>query len=301
MEYNTHREGAPGARLDVDRDRGGGVLGDATCADGAGRAAEATYAFVAPHTGTFFVSTAGSRYDTVLYVRDGSCTGRELACDDDQGGRGTSALQLELDTGQRVVVVVDGFDGAGGRFQLSIEGVEERCDDGVDDDSDGLVDCDDDDCLSVECALGGAWPDRWTDNESDMLDEVNVRRAAGARCADDRFGPAPPLQLDEYLTLSARLHSLDMATQDYFEHESLDGRTPFDRMADAGFRGGGPQGENIAAGNATAAEAVEALMNSPGHCRNIMNPDYHVVGYGYAYDPSSSFGNYWTQNFAGSH
>ncbi len=280
---------------------GESLLGDASCGDGAGKATEVTYGFSAPHTGSYLVETSGSGYDTLLYVRDGSCTGPELMCDDDGGGRATSALRLDLERDQRVVIVVDGFDGAAGDFRLAITGVEQRCDDGEDDDGDGLVDCDDGDCLSADCALGGAWPDHWTENESEMLDEVNARRAAGATCGQERMAPASPLEMNERLTLSARLHSLDMARQDYFEHTSLDARQPDDRMRDAGFVGAHPTGENIAAGNRTAAEAVEAFMGSPGHCRNIMEPAYRVVGFGYAYEPGSSYGHYWTQNFGGSH
>ena len=39
------------------------------------------------------VSTRGSERDTVLYAREGGCTGSELACNDDSGGLG-SALGL---------------------------------------------------------------------------------------------------------------------------------------------------------------------------------------------------------------
>jgi uncharacterized protein YkwD len=92
-----------------------------------------------------------------------------------------------------------------------------------------------------------------------------------------------------------------MGNQDYFEHDGLDGRTPFDRMADAGFRGAGPMGENIQAGSASAMDATESLMSSPPHCRNIMNPEYRVLGTGHAFVAGSGYGDYWTQNFGGSH
>ena len=32
-----------------------------------------------------------------------------------------------------------------------------------------------------------------------------------------------------------------------------------------------------------------------------MNPAFNVIGIGYAYDPMSEFGHYWTQDFAASH
>ncbi len=50
---------------------------------------------------------------------------------------------------------------------------------------------------------------------------VNVARADAGCTA---------LRLDARLARAARLHSEDMARQDYFSHTSLDGRTPWDRM-----------------------------------------------------------------------
>ena len=208
---------------------------------------------------------------------------------------------MDLEGNQSIVIVVDGWNREQGAYQLTIEGVEEACDDGVDNDNDGLTDCDDPDCLSVECAFGGAWPVDWIEHEERMLIEVNLRRAEGAMCAEDYYPPVPPREMNRYLRLSARLHSLDMGEQNYFEHEALDGRSPTDRMLDAGFTGAYPTGENISAGYPTAAESVEGLMNSPGHCRNIMSPDFEVIGLGYSYNDASDYGQYWVQNFGGSH
>ena len=70
-------------------------------------------------------------------------------------------------------------------------------------------------------------------------------------------------------------------------------------MFNAGYSGSGPYGENIAAGYASAAAAVEGWMNSTGHCRAIMNGSFRVIGVGYAYSASSTYRHYWTLNFAG--
>ena len=145
------------------------------------------------------------------------------------------------------------------------------------------------------------WPAEWAQKEIDMIHEVNEYRARGANCGGDIFAPTGPVELDVVARISARLHSLDMGEQNYFEHDSLDGRTPFDRMEDAGFNGPQPWAENIAAGSTTAAQATEGLINSPGHCRNIMNPNLKVLGVGFAYVAGSEFGEYWTQNFGGGH
>ena len=82
---------------------------------------------------------------------------------------------------------------------------------------------------------------------------------------------------------------------------SQDGRTPTQRMRMVGFEGPAPTGENIAAGQRNAQEVVQGWMESPGHCRNIMDAGYHVLGVGYAYVEDTNFGHFWVQNFGGGH
>jgi uncharacterized protein YkwD len=134
--------------------------------------------------------------------------------------------------------------------------------------------------------------------EDEVLALTNARRAAGASCGGTSFPPAPPLRMDETLRAVARAHSEDMGARRYFSHNSMDGRTPFQRMMAAGYNAS-PMGENIAAGNGTAAATVTQWMNSPGHCQNIMNPGFRALGVGYASVPGSPYRHYWTQNFGG--
>lgn len=145
------------------------------------------------------------------------------------------------------------------------------------------------------------WDGSWQENELEMLNEVNQYRAAGAFCADQEMPPQPPLELDTTIQRAARLHSEDMGAQNYFSHDALDGRDPFQRMEDVGFTGAFPWGENLQAGSKKAKDAVEGLMGSPGHCLNIMSPEFKVMGVGYAHNPESDYKHYWTQNFAASH
>jgi uncharacterized protein YkwD len=53
-------------------------------------------------------------------------------------------------------------------------------------------------------------------------------------------------------------------------------------------------GENIAQGQRTPQEVVQAWMNSPGHRKNILSRDFTHIGVGY-----ESQGNHWTQMFIG--
>lgn len=271
------------------------------CGVGGGVAVEdAAFRFTAPRTGFYRFSTEGSAFDTILSVRRGSCAGREITCNDDAvDGVTHSALTLELEECETVTLVVDGYDATGiGDFALSVDTSEHACSDGLDDDGDGLIDCDDPDCAGPRCDVqSGDWPEGWQALERGVLEAVNEQRARGAVCDGEEMPPAGPLERDVLLEDAARKHSLDMAEQGYFAHESLDGRTPGDRIAAAGYEGS-PVGENIAQGYRTVEDVMAGWMSSPGHCRNIMNPVYDRLGVGYA-EADGSGAPYWTQNFGG--
>ncbi len=98
------------------------------------------------------------------------------------------------------------------------------------------------------------------------------------------------------LVAVARAHSRDMGERGYFAHESQDGRSPFDRMRAAGYAGK-RMGENIAAGQPTAAAVMDAWMKSPGHRANILNCGFTEIGIGAATVAGSPLRIYGTQNF----
>lgn len=105
-----------------------------------------------------------------------------------------------------------------------------------------------------------------------------------------------PLTVDVTLAAVAHAHSKDMATSDYFDHNGQDGTTPFERFTSAGYDYS-TAGENIAAGQQTAAEVVEAWMNSENHRENILNCSFTEIGVGRYVDANSTYGVYWTQDF----
>ena len=274
--------------------------GGARCGLGGDTIEDAAFRWTVPRDDSYEISTEGSGFDTFLSLRQGSCAGREIACNDDASeGESHSTITLDLAECATVTIVIDGRDvDAVGAFRLSIHGTEKSCDDGVDDDGDGATDCDDDDCFGRECPGEDLWPTDWAGWEWEVLDLVNMRRAEGASCGGVPFPPVSPLEMNTELRLAARLHSEDMADNSYFSHDSPDGRMLGDRVAEAGFRGAGPIGENILAGTADPAGAVEGWMSSTGHCENIMNPAFHVTGIGYSLGDG---GHRWTQDFGGSH
>lgn len=145
------------------------------------------------------------------------------------------------------------------------------------------------------CDPVAAWTPAWSVLEQQILDIVNQRRSEGADChSEGTFGPAGPLTMNPALRCAARVHSKDMVDQNYFDHTGPNGDTPGDRIDAAGYAWS-TWGENIAAGNSTAAATMDQWMNSDGHCANIMNPSFSEIGVGYY--PGGGYGHYWTQAF----
>lgn len=125
------------------------------------------------------------------------------------------------------------------------------------------------------------------DEEVAFLALINDHRAAsGLR----------PLLISASLSSAAAYHSIDMAAKGYLAHTLLDGTTVVQNMANFGYEGG-THGENIAAGTATAAEAMQTWQGSAEHNANMLNSAFGAIGIGRAYDPSSQYGWYWTTIF----
>ena len=90
----------------------------------------------------------------------------------------------------------------------------------------------------------------------------------------------------------AESHCEDMIDRNFFAHNTPDGQTPFDRMKAAGISYSSA-GENIAAGQYSPQNVMDSWMNSPGHRKNILNPDFEYLGVGLA--RGGSYGIYWAQ------
>lgn len=123
--------------------------------------------------------------------------------------------------------------------------------------------------------------------ESEVLRLVNVERAKVGCGA---------LTADATLAKVAQAHSKDMAVNKYFDHNSQNGTTPFQRMSNAGYAYSFAA-ENIAAGQSTAAAVMDSWMKSAGHKANILNCNLKELGVGVWSEPGSPYGIYWTQDF----
>ena len=102
-----------------------------------------------------------------------------------------------------------------------------------------------------------------------------------------------PLVKDTKLQELARSHSLDMLARGYFSHNTPEGKTPFDRMNDAGVTYQ-YAGENLAL-SVNVYTAMQGLMQSPGHRANILSPNYKKIGIGVA--NANGYGEMFSQEF----
>lgn len=118
--------------------------------------------------------------------------------------------------------------------------------------------------------------------EQEVIRLVNVERANAG---------LPALKYDWELSRVAEHKSQDMANKNYFSHTSPTYGSPFDMMKAYGINYSAA-GENIAKGQRSPQEVVNAWMNSSGHRANILNSSYTHIGVGFVED-----GNIWTQMF----
>jgi uncharacterized protein YkwD len=119
--------------------------------------------------------------------------------------------------------------------------------------------------------------------EAQVLALVNQERAT-AGCA--------PLVASPALATLARAHSADMRDRGYFDHDTPEGISPFDRARAAGIST--MRAENIAQGQPTPAAVMADWMSSPGHRANVLDCDLTTLGVGVAYGAG---GPWWTQDF----
>src|SRR5256714_9970237 len=127
--------------------------------------------------------------------------------------------------------------------------------------------------------------------EQDLVARINAFRAARS---------LPTLAVSDTLTSAAKWMSIDMGSRNYFAHTSLDGRSPTQRMADAGYPAFGTwTGEDLAAGYTSTGDVLNGWINSPAHYAGLVNPHYHAIGVGRGYAEGSTYGWGWTADVGG--
>lgn len=118
------------------------------------------------------------------------------------------------------------------------------------------------------------------DLELALANQVNQARKRAVHCGNREFRAVPPLQPSTELASAARGHARQMARRGFFQHLDPEGRGSRERAEASGFRA--LVAENLAWGQATAEQVVEAWLLSPGHCATLMSPGHELLGIGYA-------------------
>ncbi|NLX06097.1 MAG: CAP domain-containing protein [Phycisphaerae bacterium] len=103
-----------------------------------------------------------------------------------------------------------------------------------------------------------------------------------------------PLTWNATLAEAAAAHGEDMIERNYFDHESPEGENVADRVTARGYVYM-LVGENIAAGQDSPEEVVDAWMNSEGHRANILRPEFIELGVGVKRNYAGRY--YWVQVF----
>ncbi len=116
-----------------------------------------------------------------------------------------------------------------------------------------------------------------------VLDLVNEERLKVGRS---------PLTYDTQLETAANIRAVEIKQS--FSHTRPDGTSCFTTLDEIGYKYG-YAGENIAYGQKSPQEVVEAWMNSQGHRENILNENFTHLGVG-VYESGSII--YWAQMFA---
>lgn len=123
-----------------------------------------------------------------------------------------------------------------------------------------------------------------TADEQLMVDMINQERIAAE---------LNPVIADLRLTAVGRAKANDMKVNNYFSHTSPTYGSPWAMMQQVGITVRWA-GENIS-GNKSVPASMAALMQSPGHRANILDPRFTHVGVGIAY--GSTYGNLYVQEF----
>jgi uncharacterized protein YkwD len=123
-----------------------------------------------------------------------------------------------------------------------------------------------------------------------ILTLVNKARLSGRYCGRKWYAPTTKLKWNDRLEAAARIHSKDMYQHNTLSHKGSDGKFVDDRLYSQHYLWTAC-GENVAYGALYEDEVMQEWLKSPGHCENIMNPEYTEMG-------AWLTGMYWTQVLA---
>jgi len=130
--------------------------------------------------------------------------------------------------------------------------------------------------------------------QQEFLQRINAIRASGCNCGGQEMPPVQPVSWNTQLEAAAQMHADDMYIENYFSHESISGAKLKQRLERTGYNLSNVRryaiGENIAKGQRSIPQVITSWINSPTHCKNLMNPDFREMGVAFRK-------YYWVQDF----
>lgn len=151
------------------------------------------------------------------------------------------------------------------------------------------------------------------DDKEAYLKAINDFRAAGQDCGSEGyFSATTALTWNDALYTASYEHSNDMAEHQNMTHdgsglesdwtgiEYAKESTSQERIENNDYMNWNTIGENVAYGQDDLNTVMAAWIESPGHCKSIMNPNFAEVGMSFVEDTGSTPQKYWTQNFGSS-
>jgi len=147
--------------------------------------------------------------------------------------------------------------------------------------------------------------------KQEILVAINEARSQSRDCHDGLgiVDAVSALTWNDELYSASLEHSTDLSESNTFDHVgsgtssdvtgSNNGNSSlfYERIEANGYVDYKIVGENIAGGQSSVSEVMEAWLNSPDHCANLMNANYSEVGVAIVLNPESDYEIYWTQSF----
>lgn len=104
-----------------------------------------------------------------------------------------------------------------------------------------------------------------------------------------------PLSISPTLSTAAEAHSRDQAQRSTMSHTGATGSNVYQRITTAGYWPSA-WGENVAAGQPSATDVMNAWMASSGHRANILSSNFSEIGVAAVASANGTL--YWTMDLA---
>lgn len=120
-------------------------------------------------------------------------------------------------------------------------------------------------------------------NQGVLASTTNIGRSSllAATNSERQKARVTTLSPNEQLNAAAQAKAEDMVTRDYWSHQTPDKKEPWVFIANTDYDYV-KAGENLAYGFDSSAQTIKGWMTSDTHRKNMLDPEYEEVGFGFA-------------------